>query len=843
MPFIAPFIVAGLGLTGAAAFAATAVIQIGTSLALSYAAQKLLAPKAKDAAVPSETGTQLTLEMDPSVSRKIPVGTCGLAGSLVYWQHYGANNIMLDMVIALGDWPCDSLVGMYVDGKPVTLNVDGTVGGEYAGYMSTRFHNGAWDQTADTDLIANSGGDWTSAHRGAGVCYVVVTLKYSAEVFKGGVPRMLFVVKGAKLYDYTKDSTVGGSGLHRWNNQSTWEWTDDPAIIHYNVRRGLYVGNSLTYFMSTPSASLPVTDFATATGVCRQTLTLEGGGTEKRYTCNGIIDTASSNKTILTDVMTCYHGAEAEIGGLYRPLAGAARTSVKTLTERDIDADSEFMYAPLGTDNPVNAVFGSYIQPSSAYQSIALPPRISLDDEVLDGQRFEASYTYNMVTSETQAQRLMEISRRLARLRGSLKAVLTPRAMRVEVGDWITLDMPTRGWANKTYIISQLEAVTGDKIEATFQEISSTAYNFSAATDLLESGAQYVVRDSTPATAEITGLTVANVTIASDSSSYTRPGLQITWDAITDPTVVAIELNYRVKSVGGDGLFKRIDVVTVNNYTWVDGIQGETVYEVRVRPIVLPERTRTWTNWIFPAAATGVQVIPSSIGAASIAPDTVTPAMLSPQARFELSLVTAIGDVQGSVAESFNRAYEAAQRAGQEAIRVLGYSSGLAAQVRTEIITRMSETEALAQLLTTVQTTLNGQSSSITELLESTNGLSSSWTIAVDSNNKVMGFVRLNGTNAQSTFDVLADVFRISLPGTTGGDSVQVFTIANVGGTPKIVLRGDMLSDGLITAAKLNVGSLSTITTDAGEITAGIIRSSDNKVIWNLNTKIFTWDT
>ena len=45
-----------------------------------------------------------------------------------------------------------------------------------------------------------------------------------------------------------------------------------------------------------------------------------------------------------------------------------------------------------------------------------------------------------------------------------------------------------------------------------------------------------------------------------------------------------------------------------------------------------------------------------------------------------------------------------------------------------------------------------------------------------------------------------------------GGGVVSVFTIAAVGGVPKIALRGDMIVDGSITAPKILVGSLSAIT-------------------------------
>jgi hypothetical protein len=43
------------------------------------------------------------------------------------------------------------------------------------------------------------------------------------------------------------DSTVaGGSGSHRWNDPSTWEWSDNPAVCRYNWVRGIYANDDVT---------------------------------------------------------------------------------------------------------------------------------------------------------------------------------------------------------------------------------------------------------------------------------------------------------------------------------------------------------------------------------------------------------------------------------------------------------------------------------------------------------------------------------------------------------------------------------------------------------------------
>jgi hypothetical protein len=45
-----------------------------------------------------------------------------------------------------------------------------------------------------------------------------------------GIPIFSVRIKGLKLYDRRKDSTAGGSGSHRIDDQSTWEYSECPAL-------------------------------------------------------------------------------------------------------------------------------------------------------------------------------------------------------------------------------------------------------------------------------------------------------------------------------------------------------------------------------------------------------------------------------------------------------------------------------------------------------------------------------------------------------------------------------------------------------------------------------------
>lgn len=66
----------------------------------------------------------------------------------------------------------------------------------------------------DTDLEANSNGEWTSAHLGKGIARLHVTLRYDNDVFGTiGIPNITAIVRGKKVYNWA-------SGVTAWSDNA-----------------------------------------------------------------------------------------------------------------------------------------------------------------------------------------------------------------------------------------------------------------------------------------------------------------------------------------------------------------------------------------------------------------------------------------------------------------------------------------------------------------------------------------------------------------------------------------------------------------------------------------------
>ena len=141
-------------------------------------------------------------------------------------------------------------------GSLCTFDQRGTVTAENAGGSGTdpaqryrmvfNAHHGADDQAADPMLIASSGGQWTSSHRVRGIAYLACSYEYDTKGMFSSIPQLTVVCRGKKLYDPRKDGSItGGTGSHRYNTPSTFEWSDNAALCLLDYMRDNQYGKGL----------------------------------------------------------------------------------------------------------------------------------------------------------------------------------------------------------------------------------------------------------------------------------------------------------------------------------------------------------------------------------------------------------------------------------------------------------------------------------------------------------------------------------------------------------------------------------------------------------------------
>ncbi len=615
----------GAAIAAVASAIATAVAtitwaQVGAwllSQAISWGLSKLLAPKQNRAGDRQADTMTLSLGEQP---REVVVGQIATAGQLVdCWNHdsgtgSASKNRAEVLVIKLSDIPVTSLEGMIVNDEYHAFTGDGDVAAfVLAGFgwgLRVYFRDGSAGQTPPSFIVSNSGGKWTSAKTMAGCAHVYVVYADNKDrtIWPSGRPRFSWVVKGAKLYDPRKDSTVaGGSGAHRIDDASTYEWSDNAYLIRYNWVRGFFnragatpqlmVGRGLTAEEAPPERAIA------RANVCDEAVSLKAGGTEKRYRAGGVIKSTDTGIEVEEWLAAAMGGSIVDRDGVVDIDPGQAQSEVFDITDDDLVVDQEITFSPyLTTDQMLNSVSARFIDPTQRYADVSTPVRRDLADLTADGGAFEESIDLPFVLSGTQAQRIAEIKRRQARLWRTFQVTVGPRFVGLESGDWgtFTSDRYTGGDA-VTVVVTAVSLGADFKVSLVLREIAASVYDWVAATDELAPGS--VVIDSTPAPAAITvgSFTATATTVA--TAAGTEPAIQCSWADFEDGAVSGIEFQVRKN---GD---TKITTTLVEDVTSLQalitaGVGAQGSFDIRARAVArVPGRATTWTSWT--TAATG----------------------------------------------------------------------------------------------------------------------------------------------------------------------------------------------------------------------------------------------
>ncbi|MCX9146627.1 phage tail protein [Erythrobacter sp. WG] len=471
------------GLGQLASFAITAALTIGAALL----------PVGGSAGRRSAAAAGLQLGEQP---RQAIFGRSATAGSLVdafnYGGKYGTDWEVL--VIALADHRCDALEGFFVDDTYVAYTGDGDVPG-FNSQLRVFWRNGAWGQEVPW-ILTDHGPGWTADDRGWGIAYAVVAYKADDEkaknpIWTSGRPRFRFVVRGLRCYDPRKDSTVGGSGPHRWTNAETWEWSENPIVIRYNWVRGIYAGDQVNDpGMLIIGRGLSAIEAPPQNVFARANLCDELVDGQKRYTIGGLVAASEPYIDVESDFAAAVGGVISQPEGAVEIDPGQARAPVAHFTDADIIVGSKVTWnrAILGQqDNGwVNTVVARFTDPAQRWNVRSAPVRRETADVIADRGPREQQPTLDFVTNQPQAQRIAEIIRRLGRLWGRATVTLPPRFASIEEGDWVTWQSDRRfGGATRTF---RVEAWGSDRAwhhQLSLRQISASVFSD---TDPLDDG-------------------------------------------------------------------------------------------------------------------------------------------------------------------------------------------------------------------------------------------------------------------------------------------------------------------------------------------------------------------
>ena len=267
----------------------------------------------------AQMGGRSVTTREAAQSRKIVYGRARIGGNIVYLESTGTDNKHLWLVVAVAGHEIDAYESVWFNDEKIW---DGGVyqsGWATAGntslspYVYIGFHKG--DQTAADSALDAASTKWTSAHILHDTAYMVVKLTYDRDQFGGGLPNISTIIRGKKVLNPSDNSTA---------------WSQNPSLCIYDYLR------DTKYGLGETTDNILTASVNTAKGVCDEAITLAAGGTQPRYTIDGVIDTAGSLKSNIELMTGAMAGRLVYSGGKFEIHAGEYIAPTITIDESQI---------------------------------------------------------------------------------------------------------------------------------------------------------------------------------------------------------------------------------------------------------------------------------------------------------------------------------------------------------------------------------------------------------------------------------------------------------------------------------------------------------------------------
>jgi len=415
----------------AIAWTSTAII---TGVPLYFAAQAMMP---KMATMMGRTDTVRS----PIQSRKIVYGRAVLGGTILYIseseQGGQINRGNLYILLGIAGHEVEEFETFYFDGEELTI-VNGQVEAP-SRYNPTpsigRFANldssmrGQTGQTQNTNFVTYT--DLTASDTFDGIACVPMILGYNQEIYVNGIPNLTVKAKGAKLYDPRDGLT---------------SWSDNPALA---IRD--YLTNT-QYGLGVPTSRIDDTTFSSAANLCDELITLDDSSTQKRYACNGVLDTATSFQDNLETLLSSLAGNMTYSGGKFKLYGGEYRSPTATITEDDIVGVLD-IHSKNSRRDQFNTIKGIFMGDETDnvpadYATIKSTTAITEDGEVLE-KELPLPMTNNSVTCERIAKIYLEKNRRQV----NMTMLLSLKQFALEPMQVVNVTLPALGYENKTFEI------------------------------------------------------------------------------------------------------------------------------------------------------------------------------------------------------------------------------------------------------------------------------------------------------------------------------------------------------------------------------------------------------
>jgi len=426
----------------------------------------------------SELNKQGMMVKQPITVRETVYGLTKKSGAIVFMD-VSDNNKTLHLVLQIASHEIHEFSEIYFEDNLLTTTTLGddangiarlkvTAPEQYAGdsvhfnnayKVKIKKHLGSDTQLADAELIEKIS-KWTSNHRLRGIAYLYITMDYDADAFPNGIPNISAEVRGKKVLDFRTGSTA---------------FSSNPALCVYDYLTDTKLGLGIS------TDNLDTTSFTTMANLCDENVTLAGGGTEKRYTCNGVVYSNNTPMHILNSLLTSCLGVLSYSNGKFI-LKGGQYVSPSVTLDDDDFTSAVVVESKRSRKDLFNTVKGIFRSSESNWQSTDYPMVTSSTFTDADGESIYANIDLPYTSSSATCQRIAKISLFKNRQQIVISAQVKMTGFKLQVGDTVNITNARLGWTNKVFEVAEWNFTGNEALSITIvlNETSSAVYDWDA---------------------------------------------------------------------------------------------------------------------------------------------------------------------------------------------------------------------------------------------------------------------------------------------------------------------------------------------------------------------------
>jgi len=550
-------LIAGLA-SAAGAYAAGLTISVWAAFAIGAGlsmVSRALMPKPD---IGTQMGGQSVTTREAAHSRKIVYGRARIGGNIVYLESTGSDNKYLWLVIAVAGHEIDAYESVWFNDDKIW---DGTnYLNNWGNVVNISFYKG--DQTAaDSALVSASNSKWTADHKLLDTAYMVLRLEHDPEKFSSGLPNISTIIRGKKVLDPSNNSTA---------------WSQNPALCIYDYLRDTKYGLSETV------ANILTSSVTTAKGVCDEAITLSAGGTQPRYTIDGVVDTSNSIKANIETMIGSMAGRLVYSGGKFEVHAGEYIAPSITVDESQVIGEIT-VQTKQSRRNAFNGVKGVFLSEEDNYILADYPAQISSAYAVQDGDPIYLDMALPYTSNNIRAQRLAKLALFRSRQQEAITIPCNLSALRFKIGDNISVTNTRLGYSGKVFEVVgyAMDFTSGGQIVVNVDaiETASSIWDWQASDEEVFLGAGEVELYNGATAVAPTSISISGDTFITADGTF-NASFNVAWtdanDAFTDHYVVEWKL------ASSSNYFSQ---QTKNSPFTIVNLQSSQTYNVRVKAV------------------------------------------------------------------------------------------------------------------------------------------------------------------------------------------------------------------------------------------------------------------